>query len=216
MLQEIRTPLNAVVELTTRLDPEKPNDKRDSEIIQANVQRLLQLINNILYISRLEAHMVEINKQPTDCADIFKSYCMNGWSQYRRDSVRYITECPYERLVVDIDAANLGQVIERVTAMSARYTMTGTIRARFDYIGRKLMISIEDTGEGIDEEELQYVRKDKTGGNHTSKGLNLSICKELIDQMDGTFEINSEKGLGTTVWISLPCQATDIKRRKII
>ena len=216
MLQEIRTPLNAVVEMAAELDPEKPNEERVSEIIQNNAQRLLLLINNILYMSRLEAHMVEINKQPTNFAEIFDSHCMNGWSQYRRDSVRYIVENPYEKLVIDIDAANLGTVIERITSMSARNTQNGTIRARYDYIGRKLMISIDDTGEGMTKEELQHIQKEFAINNHTSKELGLSICKELIDQMGGTLEINSEKRLGTTVWITLPCLATDVKRRRII
>jgi len=140
---------------------------------------------------------------------------MNGWAPYRRDSVRYIVETIYDKLVVDIDGAALGQVIKRIASLSAQSTQEGTIRARYDYIGRKLIMSIDDTGEGLEEEILQNLHKEYNSGNQTSKGLSLSICKETIDQMGGTLEINSEKGIGTTVWITLPCQATDIKRRKI-
>jgi len=217
MLQEIRTPLNIVVELAGEIKADKPDDNdRNTDIILNNVNQLLYLINNILYMSRLEAHMVEINKQPADFAEVFRAHCMNGWSQYRRDSVRYIVESPYENLVVDIDESNLGVVIERLIALSARNTHTGSIRARYDYIGRKLMIFIEDTGIGISKEELQHIQKEFSDNTNSSDGLNLSICKELIDQMGGTFDINSEQGLGTTVWITLPCQASSIKRRKII
>lgn len=130
--------------------------------------------------------------------------------------MRYIVESPYENLVVDIDESNLGVVIERLIALSARNTHTGSIRARYDYIGRKLMIFIEDTGIGISKEVLQHIQKEFSDNTNSSDGLNLSICKELIDQMGGTFDINSEQGLGTTVWITLPCQASSIKRRKII
>ena len=158
--------------------------------------------------------MVEINKQPADFADLFKSLCMEGWSRYHCDSVRYIVENPYEKLVVDIDASNLGIVIKRIAALSARYTNTGSIRARYDYIGRKLMISMEDTGEGIDKEVLEHIHKEYASGNTSSIGLDISICKELIDQMGGILEINSEKGYGTTVWITLPGVAHDIRRRK--
>ena len=217
MLQEIRTPLNVVVELAAQLDEEKPDvEGRNSEIIQNNAQQLLELINNILYISRLEAHMVEINPQPTDFAQVFKAHCQQGWAQYSRDSVRYIVESPYERLVVDIDEPNLGLVIERICTMAAHSTQDGTIRARYDYIGRKLLISVEDTGEGMDADELQHLHHEISQRNNNSKTLAWGICKELIDQMGGTLEINSERGLGTTVWITLPCTATDIKRRKII
>lgn len=158
--------------------------------------------------------MVEIQKQPTDFANQFKSYCMNGWSRYRRDSVRYMVENAYEILEVDIDGGLLGQVIERLAAMSALSTQSGTIRARYDYIGRKLIITIDDTGEGLDEDILKSVYQEYHSGSHTSKGLSISICKETISQMGGTLEINSEEGLGTTVWITLPCQATNIKRKK--
>ena len=215
MMKEIRTPLNVVVELAGRLQPENSEDSvHDSEIILNNAQQLLELINNILQMSRLEAHMVEIHKQPTDFADQFKAYCMNGWSHYRRASVRYIVENTYEKLEVDIDGGLLGQVIERLAAMSALSTQSGTIRARYDYIGRKLIISIDDTGEGLDEDILKSVYQEYHSGSHTSEGLSISVCKEAISQMGGTLEINSEKGLGTTVWITLPCQATNIKRRK--
>ena len=197
MLQEIRIPLNIVVQLAEKLQPEPSDeDERNSEIIQNNVQQLLHHINNILYISRLEAHMVEINKQPTDFAAIFKKKCTEGWALFRRDNVRYITEDPYEKLVIDIDAGNLSVVIERLTSMSARSTDSGTIYARYDYIGQKLLISFDDTGEGIEED------------------LDLAICKELITQMGGTLDINTEKGFGTTIWITLPCEATEVKRRK--
>ncbi len=216
MMHEIRTPLNVVVELAGKLQPVRTaDDERDSDIILNNAQKLLELINNILHISRLEAHMVEINKQPTDFVDLFQEQCMNGWAPYRRDSVRYIVETIYDKLVVDIDGAALGQVIKRIASLSAQSTQEGTIRARYDYIGRKLIMSIDDTGEGLEEEILQNLHKEYNSGNQTSKGLSLSICKETIDQMGGTLEINSEKGIGTTVWITLPCQATDIKRRKI-
>ena len=100
--------------------------------------------------------------------------------------------------------------------MAAHSTQDGTIRARYDYIGRKLLISVEDTGEGMDADELQHLHHEISQRNNNSKTLAWGICKELIDQMGGTLEINSERGLGTTVWITLPCTATDIKRRKII
>ena len=218
MMQELRTPLNVIVELAANLQPEYRNDddNRDNDIILNNAHNLLGLINNILFLSRLEAHMVEINKQPTDFADVFKTFCMAGWSQHRVPSVRYTVENPYEHLVVDIDATNLQHIIERVAALSARHTFDGSIRARYDYIGRKLMISMDDTGEGISEELLQKIETEYSSSSHSVSDLDLFICKELIDQMGGTFEINSEKGLGTTVWITIPCQATNIKRRKFI
>ncbi len=218
MMKEIRTPLNIVVDLIGKLDADhqQPNEAHDIQTILINSQRLLQLINNILYMSRLEAHMVEIKPEPCDFAEAFEKHCQTGWAKYKYPNVRYVVEKPYEKLVVDIDANNLGKVIERVVDISARSTHNGTIRARYDYIGGKLMISIDDTGEGLAPEELKHIQTQYSKSGQSSKTLDLSICKELIDQMGGTFEMNSEKGLGTTTWITLPCTASVVKRRKTI
>lgn len=97
-------------------------------------------------------------------------------------------------------------VIEQVTANAAQYTQNGTVRARYDYIGRRLMISVEDTGQGISEDILKRIYERFAAGPNKGSGLGLPICKELVEQMGGTLEINSEEGLGTTVWITIPCQ----------
>jgi signal transduction histidine kinase len=89
------------------------------------------------------------------------------------------------------------------------------VKARYDYIGRRLIISIDDTGEGIPAAQLEKIKQEKPGGAHTTKGLGLAITKELISQMEGTLEIISEEGLGTTVYITIPCHASVIKRNKL-
>jgi signal transduction histidine kinase len=160
--------------------------------------------------------MIEINKQPFDFSTIFEETCETGWYKHKQPGVKYVVENPYESLIVDIDASNLRQVIQQVAANAAQYTHSGTVRARYDYIGRKLMISIEDTGEGITAEDLKRIYERFMSRSQNGSGLGLSISKELTEQMGGTLEINSDAGLGTTVWITIPCQATEIKRRKFL
>ena len=77
------------------------------------------------------------------------------------------------------------------------------------------MISIEDTGDGIPQAELDMLNAQTAIDARSSSGLGIPICKELLAQMGGHMEINSEEGLGTTVWIVLPCQATTMKRKKM-
>ena len=77
------------------------------------------------------------------------------------------------------------------------------------------MISIDDTGEGMAPDVLAYMNdKDNTFASQDTKGLGLAITKEIVAQMDGTLEISSEQGSGTTVYIMLPCHASIIKRKK--
>ena len=118
--------------------------------------------------------------------------------------------------MVNIDGPKVGNVMERVIENAVQHTKQGFIRIRYDYIGRRLMISVEDTGDGISPKELKRLNSPETGNARTSSGLGIPICHELLKQMGGSLEINSEEGLGTTVWITLPCHATAIKRKKIV
>lgn len=216
MVQEIRTPMATVVDYVGQLDADKPSADEPllREGILTNADYLLHLIDNVLYLSRLEARMVEINRQPRDFSDIFGAQCMAGWDKYRNDKTHYVVESPYEQLVVDIDAENLGQAIGQIAANAAQHTTDGIVRARYDYIGRRLIISIDDTGEGIPPAELARLNSSDPNSAHTTKGLGLAIAKELVWQMGGTVEISSEEGSGTTVYIMIPCHATVIKRKK--
>lgn len=215
---EIRTPLNAVVGFAELFEIEhspKDEDIFVQEILN-NSDRLLRLINDILFLSRLDAHMIEIRKSPCDFTTIFEGCCQQGWERYKQEGVNYIVENPYQQLVVDIDSTNLEHVIEHVTANAAQYTQSGMVRARYDYIGRRLMIFVEDTGQGISEDILNHIYERFAAGSNKGNGLGLPICKELTEQMGGTMDINSEEGLGTTVCITIPCQATVVKRKKFI
>lgn len=218
MVQEIRTPMNTVLDYVEQIDPQAPtpNEAVLSKGILDNADYLLHLIDNILYLSRLQAHMVEIVKQPRNFAELFGSQCMTGWMKYQNANTRYIVENPYEQLMVDIDAENLGQAIGQIAANAAQHTKSGIVRARYDYIGRRLIISLDDTGEGMPPEVLAEVNEKQTYTTPNTKGLGLAITKELVSQMDGTVEISSELGSGTTVYIMIPCRASVIKRKKLL
>ena len=215
MVQEIRNPMNAVVKHVAQINDNSSsaNEPELCKVIQQNADYLLHIVDNILYLSRLEARMVEINRQPQNFAELFESQCATGWMKFMNADTHYIVENPYEQLTVDIDAENLGHIIEQVTCNAAQHTKRGTVRARYDYIGRRLIISVDDTGEGIPEAELTRIQEVQ-GGAHNTKGLGLAITKELVSQMGGTFEISSEEGSGTTIYIMIPCHASVIKRKK--
>lgn len=217
MIQEIRTPMNTVLTHVAQFDPVAPteNEPELSKVILENADYLLHLINNILHLSRLQARMVEIDRQPCNFAELFESQCTEGWAKYQNADTRYIIENPYENLTIDIDALNLGHAIGQIAANAAQHTKNGVVRARYEYIGRRLIISIDDTGEGMPQEVLERMNvKDDTIASQDTKGLGLAITKELVTQMNGTVEISTELGSGTTVYITLPCHASIIKRKK--
>lgn len=217
MVQDIKEPMNTVMGYVSQIGEKAPTDNEEELClgIAQNADYLLHLIDNILYLSRLEARMVDIKKEPCNFAEIFEEQCATGWMKYKNAETRYIVENPYEQLTIDIDADNLGQAIAQIAANAAQHTKSGVVKARYDYIGRRLIISIDDTGEGIPAEQLDKIKQEQPGGAHTTKGLGLAITKELISQMEGTLEIMSEEGSGTTVYITIPCHASVVKRNKL-
>ena len=217
MVQDIKEPMNTVMGYVSQIGEKAPTDNEEElcQGIAQNADYLLHLIDNILYLSRLEARMVDIKKEPCNFAEIFEEQCATGWMKYKNAETRYIVENPYEQLTIDIDAGNLGQAIAQIAANAAQHTKSGVVKARYDYIGRRLIISIDDTGEGIPADQLDKIKQEQPGGAHTTKGLGLAITKELISQMEGTLEIMSEEGSGTTVYITLPCHASVVKRNKL-
>ncbi len=219
MSYEIRTPLNNVVGFAELFESE--HDEADEQFFVEEIKKssstLLLLINDILFLSRLDANMIEYTKADVDFAMVFESHCQMGWSSLS-PAVRTVVDNPYERLVVNIDESNLGKVIEKLCLLSAYFTKEGTVSARCEYRRGELTISIEDTGKGIDAQTLprvfdRFVRnlQEELCGT----GLDLPIVQSLVQQMGGTIDVESEQGKGTTVWVSIPCEAKVIEKRRV-
>lgn len=215
MSYEIRTPLNAVVGFAElfQMDHSSDDERVFIEEIKENSRTLLTLINNILFLSRLDARMIEIKPKTTDMAKVFDNRCHTCWAQLQVPGVEYRIENPYEELMVDIDANNVGIILDQIITNACQHTTKGFVRARIDYIGDRLILAVEDTGEGIAKEFLPTIFERFATGANIGSGLGLSICHELVQQMDGTINIKSEPGKGTTVWVSIPCKASEIVRK---
>ena len=217
MCYEIRTPLDTVVGFAEMFDTEHSKDEEEMFIqqIKENSTYLLNLINDILFLSRLDAHMVEINPQPTEFAHTFEGHCHMAFADKKREGVKYVVENNYEHLVVNIDDANLGRIIRQILENAVEHTTHGSVRARYDYIGGKLVIGVSDTGEGIPQQKLEHIFERFNTSNEQSKGtgLGLPICMELATQLGGTIDISSEVGKGTSVWVTIPCEATLVERK---
>ena len=220
MSYEIRTPLNTVVGFAELFESE--HDAADEAVfveeIKRNSNTMLSLVNDVLFISRLDANMIEYPLAETDFALLFDSHCQTGWSN-RNPEVTTVIDNPYQRLMVNINAEYLGNVIERLCMLATKFTQQGTIKSKYEYRRGELTISIEDSGVGIDSQTLSHIfdrfvrdANDKMCGT----GLDLPIVQLLVQQMGGTIEVQSELGKGTTVWVTIPCEASVIEKRTTI
>lgn len=217
---EVRTPLNSVVGFAEMFNIE--HSKEDEEVfmseIRNNSSALLKLINDILFLSKLDANMVEITKSPTDFACEFMAYCITGWSHELKDGVEMIVDSPYEQLVVDIDSNHVGQVIEMLATNSAHFTSSGMLRGRYGYYHGNLEICLEDTGAGIEKKNLDTMFNNMNVAENMDQSairLRMQICKKLVEKMGGSMNVDSEPGKGVTVWIRIPCEATVVKKKDI-
>lgn len=217
MSYEIRTPLNAVLGFAELFN--EPHEEEDepvfAEEIKRNTGELLALINDILFISRLDARMVEFNYRECDFATLFDGFCYMGWSNLQ-PGVKVSVENPYSHLMVKIDEQNLGQVIQKLCSHASLMTSEGTIRAKYDYRHGELNISIEDTGRGLSKESLAHVF-DRFARDENNKrygtGLDIPIIREQVEQMGGSIEIQSEEGKGSTVYLIIPCEMSSLEKK---
>jgi PAS domain S-box-containing protein len=213
---EIRTPLNTVVGFAELFQMEHSAEDEIVFIkeIKDNSAKLLKLINDILFLSRLDADMITMKPRPSDVAGTFEMKCESIWGKIKKPGVNYIVKNPFRKLVVDIDEPNATIILEKALTNAVEHTTSGSVMVRYDYIGDQIIVAIDDTGSGIPKNALAHIfERFVTGnGNNSKAGLGLSICHDLIEHMGGTINIKSTVGKGTSLWFSIPCRAIESDR----
>ena len=218
MSYEIRTPLNNIIGYAGLFtsDHDEIDEPFFMEQIKQSTSELLLLVNDILYISRLEANMEEYKKEPVDFAQTFEGFCQIGLSTIK-EGVQPVIVQPYNRLVVDIDAHHLEMIIQRLCSLSCMLTSHGTINASYEYHRGELTIHLEDTGIGFAAQVLPHIFEHFTRnirGGLIGSGLDLPIVQLLVKQMGGNIEIQSDYNQGTSIWVSIPCTASVIEKKR--
>ena len=212
---EIRTPLTSVVGFAElfQMDHNAEDEAVFINEIKSNSAQLLKLINDILFLSRLDADMITINPQPTDFATSITARCESLWANHKKPGVEYIVKAPFKKLVLDIDMGNIGIVLEKILTNAVQHTTQGTVLVHYDYLGDQLAVSVEDTGRGIPEDQIKDIfERFVTDASSNGAGLGLSICRELVQHMGGKINLTSTLGRGTNVWFTIPCKLIEMER----
>lgn len=217
MSYELRTPLNAVIGFAELFGSEHNEEDEPifAEEIKKNTHTLLTLINDILFLSRLDAKMIEYNYQTSDFAMLFEGWCYMGWSNMGTN-VKVVVDNPYSSLMVNIDQQNLGMVIQKLCVFTGQATKEGMVRAKYEYRHGELMITIEDTSNGMDTDKLKkafdrFAKEEN--GQLEGTGLDLPIVKELVEQMHGSIELQSELGKGNAFFLNIPCEMVSFDKK---
>lgn len=216
MSHDIRTPLNSIVGFAELFGSEHTMEDEIVFVdeIKKNTNILLRLINDILFLSRIDANMIDVKLSPTEVSTIFKSHCSFGWGKVPTCKAQTIIECPDNCLLLNIDSSHFSQIIDILSENSAFYCKEGTISARCEFAFNKLIITFADNGVGIDEESLRnlFDRVVETDNiDHCKTKLGLIICKSLVELMGGELTVTSELGKGSTIRISIPCSKVSLE-----
>ena len=213
MSHEIRTPLNAIVGFSSLLaETDSRNERQEYiKIVQENNELLLQLISDILDLSKIEAGTfnfvytnVDVNET---CAEIIKSMSMKVGK-----GVELIFEEPFPECYLYTDKNRFTQVISNFINNALKFTQQGSITLGYEQVShQKIKFYVRDTGMGIPEEKQKSIfeRFVKLNTFVQGTGLGLSICKSIVSQMGGEIGVDSTEGVGSCFWFTHPYHAAD-------
>ena len=213
MSHEIRTPLNAIVGFSSLLAETDSRSERQEyiKIVQENNELLLQLISDILDLSKIEAGTfnfvytnVDVNET---CTEIIKSMSMKV-----SKGVELIFEEPFPECYIYTDKNRFTQVISNFINNALKFTQQGSITLGYEQVShQKIKFYVRDTGMGIPEEKQKSVfeRFVKLNTFVQGTGLGLSICKSIVSQMGGEIGVDSAEGIGSCFWFTHPYHAAD-------
>ena len=209
MSHEIRTPLNAIVGFSQLLPAAETVEEKKlySDIINQNSDILLQLINDILDISKIEAGTLEYVKRPMNLGEACRTiYTIH--KERVKEGVTLIFDNGEEDLLIEGDPNRIMQVITNFITNAGKFTYTGEIRFGFERMEQKIRVYVKDTGIGIEPEKVDHIfdRFVKLNSFAQGTGLGLSICRMIIEKIGGEIGVTSELGKGSTFYFTIPCE----------
>ena len=209
---EFRTPLTLILGPAEKISSQtSSNVIKDSEVIKRNSQRLLQLVNQLLDLSRLEAGKMKLEVSEQNIIQLLKGSFLSFASLAERKKITFKFNTSVENLNIYIDEDKVEKVIDNLLSNAFKFTPAGgrvelKVSKNVEYVN----ISIEDTGIGIPKEKISKIfdRFYQVDGTHKREyegtGIGLALSKELIELHKGKIVVGSVEGKGTTITISMP------------
>ncbi|RPI61663.1 MAG: sensor histidine kinase [Lysobacterales bacterium] len=218
MSHELRTPMNGVVGMTELLSRTSLSATQShlTKTIRSSAQILLQIVNDLLDLSKIRAGKVALEKLPVDLAQVLEE-CTSIFAGAAENKGIELIVCPpppAQRTLLG-DPLRLRQVLMNLVGNAVKFTERGEVVVRADVAavggGRAIVrLAVTDTGIGMDPAALDKIFQPFAQADETTTrrfggtGLGLAICHELADLMDGSITVESEVGVGSTFRLSLP------------
>ena len=207
MSHEIRTPLNAIVGFSSLLEEAEDAEEKHlyATIIEENNKLLLQLISDILDLSKIEAGTFDIIPEQVDaqqlCNELLQSMQVRATEQVE---ILLAPELP--ELTFTSDKNRLYQVLLNFVTNALKFTSEGSIVIDYRINGNEVRFSVQDTGMGIEPEKQEaiFTRFVKLNNFIAGTGLGLPICQSIVTQLGGKIGVESEPGKGSCFWFTHP------------
>ncbi len=215
MSHEIRTPLNAIVgfsELIRFTEDEIEKDEYFS-IVKINNEILLNIINDILDLSKIEAGSVDLHEDMVNIVEVFNNTYQSFVSRKMTDKILFSKICNLRKCKIIIDYHKFIQVLTNFLSNAIKYTPEGLITAGLEYKENNIRIFIKDTGIGIEESKRSFIfqRFEKLDTFAQGTGLGLAICKALTKELNGKIGYEPNPEGGSIFWASFPCEIIDLE-----
>lgn len=207
MSHEVRTPLNVILGFAKLLPTASEEEIEEYEkIIDSNGELLLNLVNDVLDMSRIEAGEFKVVKDKFEINAVCDLAVSSLMSKNREDvTLSFCRTLPDTEIVGD--AKRVMQVLMQLVGNALKYTYAGSVTVNVVREGSRFVkILVADTGEGIAPENIRRVfdRFFRANTSELGNGLGLAICKALVRQMGGEIGVDSKLGVGSTFWFSVP------------
>ena len=210
MSHEIRTPLNAITGFAEILASANTEEEKAQyqEIIKMNADLLLQLVNDILDMSKIEAGTLEfvytkvdINLLLSDLQQLFQMRVNEAGG-----NIQIIAEPGLPSCTIETDRNRVAQVLSNFTTNAIKFTQEGNVRIGYKARDTELYFYVTDTGTGIPADKLPEVfgRFVKLNKEKKGTGLGLSISKTIVNKLEGQIGADSVEGKGSTLWFTIP------------
>lgn len=215
MSHEIRTPLNAIIGFSSLLHHVENDKEREAYIalINLNNELLLNLINDVVDLSKIEAGHIELHPEWFNLSELIQKSVMEN-RQYVPEGVKLITKSQETNCLIEQDPMRIKQILNNFISNALKNTTQGYVEISYKISNSSVRINVTDTGCGIpeDKKEKIFERFEKVDSFKQGAGLGLSICKSIVEKMNGQIEVNSIVGKGGTFAVELPCPTTPTEK----
>ena len=210
MSHEIRTPLNAIVGFSSLLASAENVVEKElyNSLISHNNELLLNLINDIIDLSKIEAGYLELHQNWFNLTELLDE-CVAEYARLLPSGVELLTSYPEHDALVELDKLRIKQILNNFRSNALKNTIRGYVEVFYEIDKHCVRIGVKDTGRGIPQNMLEKIfeRFEKVDSFAQGVGLGLSICKSIVDKMNGRIQVYSQLGLGTTFIAELPCHS---------